>query len=280
MKTRITERDWEILSAYLDGELNAKDAARLESKLRGNADLRDALTELRRTRALLRSQPRLRAPRNFTLTPETAGVRQPVQPARRLSPVFGMVSAFASLLLIVVILGDMFISQPMGVSREMSSAPATYSDVQEVERMAEATSEGALPQEEAPQVLMEQAQPPAGAAEAPMDATSKAAQMPAEMPAAAEAYPYPAPASPSEMSMMVTGTFTLTEEVPEATPIAVAPTAGLDVQANEAAVEVGDESQPEQQGFFWNAWRLAELTLLLLVIATAFIAVRLRRAGN
>jgi anti-sigma factor RsiW len=165
MKTRITERDWEILSAYLDGELNAKDAARLESKLRGNADLRDALTELRHTRALLRSQPRLRAPRNFTLTQETAGIRQPVQPARRLSPVFGMVSAFASLLLIVVILGDMFISQPMGVSREMSSAPATYSDVQEVERMAEATSEGALPQEEAPQVLMEQAQPPAGAAE-------------------------------------------------------------------------------------------------------------------
>src|SRR5512139_3917367 len=96
MTTNITDRDWEDLSAYLDGQLGARDQRRLEDRLQRSADLRAALQDLRRTRAVLRSQTRLRAPRNFTLTPQAAGIRQTARPTSRLSPVFGMISALAS----------------------------------------------------------------------------------------------------------------------------------------------------------------------------------------
>ena len=66
MTTPISDRDWEAISAYLDGELNPKERARLDARLQANADLRAALEDLRRTRTVLRSQPRLHAPRNFT----------------------------------------------------------------------------------------------------------------------------------------------------------------------------------------------------------------------
>ena len=63
MMTRITHRDWEALSAYLDGQLNRKERDRLEARLKASAELQDALEQLRRTRSLLRSLPPMRAPR-------------------------------------------------------------------------------------------------------------------------------------------------------------------------------------------------------------------------
>ncbi len=113
MTTKITDRDWELLSAFLDEELGARDKARLESRLQTSADMRAALDDLRRTRILLRSQPRLRAPRNFTLTAESAGIRAAPRPAPRLSPIFGMVSALASFLFVAVVLSELVVNGPI-----------------------------------------------------------------------------------------------------------------------------------------------------------------------
>ncbi len=112
-------RDLELLSAYLDGQLNPSDSARLESRLASDESLRAALDNLRSTRSLLRQLPSRRAPRNFTLTPQMAGIKPPTP---RVVPVFRFATAIATFLFIItfVINGLIFI---MPLPR---SAPAAF----------------------------------------------------------------------------------------------------------------------------------------------------------
>jgi len=91
-------RDVELLSVYLDGQLNPSDSARLESRLASDPQLRAVMDDLRSARGLLRKLPQRRAPRNFTLTPRMAGLKAP-EP--RAYPAFRFVTALATLLLIV-----------------------------------------------------------------------------------------------------------------------------------------------------------------------------------
>lgn len=79
----LSSRDLELLSAYLDRQLNSVEQRRLEERMRLNPGLQNAFDELRRTRAMLRSLPKVRAPRNFTLTPA-------MLPARRRQMLWGL----------------------------------------------------------------------------------------------------------------------------------------------------------------------------------------------
>jgi hypothetical protein len=74
-KNRFTQTDIEQLSAYLDGELSAQEVERLEIRLSGDPALKSHWDELRATRTLVSALPRVKPPRNYTLTPEMAGVR-------------------------------------------------------------------------------------------------------------------------------------------------------------------------------------------------------------
>lgn len=103
MNSRISPRDQKNLCLYLDGQLTERKRIQVETRFRTDPAYREALDDLRRTRLLLRSLPRLRAPHNFTLSPATAGIPQP---SRRSYPIFGLVSALASLFLVLVIIGD------------------------------------------------------------------------------------------------------------------------------------------------------------------------------
>ena len=76
MDNRIKSQDWETLSAYLDGQLTPRELTHLETRLSSDPELRTALEELRQTRGVLRSLPKLRVPRNFTLSPEMVGIRR------------------------------------------------------------------------------------------------------------------------------------------------------------------------------------------------------------
>ena len=106
MNEKLTKRDWETISAYLDGQLSSKKLVRFETRLSQEPQLRLALDDLQKTRQVLRHAPRRRVPRNFLLTPQMAG-----QPRRlpRLAPAFGWVSAAATLLFAIVMVGDLFI---------------------------------------------------------------------------------------------------------------------------------------------------------------------------
>ena len=90
------QRDIELLSSYLDGQLSTADSARLEARLRTDPDLRSVLQDLRSARSLLRQLPMRKAPRNFTLTPKMVGKNPPLP---RSYPVFRFAATLASVLL-------------------------------------------------------------------------------------------------------------------------------------------------------------------------------------
>lgn len=123
MMREMMNRECEALSAYLDNELTSKERANLETRLQQDQDLRLALQELRRARIVLRSQPKMRAPRNFTLTPEMAGIQASKRPASRAYPFFRLASALATIALVLVLVGDFFSVKPAAAPIARSSAP-------------------------------------------------------------------------------------------------------------------------------------------------------------
>jgi anti-sigma factor RsiW len=129
MKANLSTRDYEQISAYLDGQLSIGERNRLEARLRTQPDLQVALDEMSRTRALLRQAPKRRAPRNFTLTPEmVAGI----SPRRRsvglfngsLFPALSFTSALATLALMISLAARLLPGPAMStMASPMASAP-------------------------------------------------------------------------------------------------------------------------------------------------------------
>jgi len=125
----MNERDLELLSAYLDGQLSPSDSLRLESRISSDPNLRIALNDLRATRSLLRQLPSRRAPRNFILTPQMAVIKPPTP---RAVPIFRFATALATFLFVIsfVINGLMTLSAsapnlaaaPLSASQESASA--------------------------------------------------------------------------------------------------------------------------------------------------------------
>ena len=70
----LSERDVELLSAYLDEMLSEAERQELEARLPQEAPLRDELLALRQTMRLVTDLPTLKAPRDFRLKPEQVGV--------------------------------------------------------------------------------------------------------------------------------------------------------------------------------------------------------------
>src|SRR5512134_4037606 len=129
----MNQRDLELLSSYLDGQLRPSDSARLERRLSADPNLRAVLDDLRVARGLLRRLPMRRAPRNFTLTPRMVGKNPPLP---RSYPAFKFVTALATLLLFFAMGANFLVPQlasqpPMfgmgggGAPEVMQAAPAT-----------------------------------------------------------------------------------------------------------------------------------------------------------
>jgi anti-sigma factor RsiW len=93
----MNQRDLELLSSYLDGQLKPSDSARLENRLKTDPQLASVLNDLRATRTLLRKLPARRAPRNFTLTRKMVGQNPPLPKAY---PFFRFAGALATLLFV------------------------------------------------------------------------------------------------------------------------------------------------------------------------------------
>lgn len=184
MTTRISSRDWEDLSAYLDGELTPRERSRLESRIEARAELRAALEELRKTRMVLRSQPRVRAPRNFTLTPQMVGMQMERRPSMGLFPVMRLTAVLASLLFLIIMLGDfLWLSQSMAMPVSMQeSAPLMAREVGETleEGVAEAPVEKTIPEEELEMPMALESEESLDVASEPAERAAPAPEMPAE----------------------------------------------------------------------------------------------------
>lgn len=99
---QITDRVWAQLSAYLDGELSGRELRQVRKKIQTDPLFQAALDQLKITKQILQSTPRIQAPRNFTLKPEMIGVgsKKPSFPGYRLA------AAAMSFLLVGVLLLD------------------------------------------------------------------------------------------------------------------------------------------------------------------------------
>lgn len=75
--SNLSERDLELLSAYLDGELSDQERHAIEQRLASEGELRRTLDDLRATVRLVGALPRLKAPRSFMLDPAIHGARVP-----------------------------------------------------------------------------------------------------------------------------------------------------------------------------------------------------------
>jgi anti-sigma factor RsiW len=273
MKTQITGREWEDLSAYLDGQLSPRQSARLEEKLQARADLRAALNELNQTRSVLRSQPAVRAPRNFTLTPKMVGARQAPPRSFQLFPAMRLASVLAVALFILVLAGDLLTGGrqpglvPVAYQPEQMSAPAVAleSAPEAAAVQTEAVMEAPAPTEAPAQAKM---------AEAPtqLPAPTMAAVIQQDAGTGAEAYPPPSEAFAASVPAL--------EETTATPPASPQPVAQLPQEANSAersALQGADASLHAGETA-WPGWRFLEIALALLVIVTIGLAFYLRRS--
>lgn len=169
----MNDRDLELLSSYLDGQLTPSDSARLESRLKSDGQLASTLDDLRAARTLLRQLPKRRAPRNFTLTRKMVGLNPPLP---RSYPAFRFATVVATLLFFFTFGINTFAPQlaqisPFGTGggapEIFSAAPAAAT---EAPVFAEAAATEA-PATEAP-----------AATEAPLQSSSDLAPLPTMMP--------------------------------------------------------------------------------------------------
>ncbi|MCC7362588.1 MAG: hypothetical protein IT317_24110 [Anaerolineales bacterium] len=112
-----SDRDFDLLSAYVDNQLPTADKAALEARLTVEPELRTTLRELRLTVRALRALPPVAVPRSFTLTPEQVGgpakgaalrvAKSAGPPRRALTPTLRLAAAFSALTLAVVVFADL-----------------------------------------------------------------------------------------------------------------------------------------------------------------------------
>jgi hypothetical protein len=122
MFNELRDHDWEMLSAYLDGQVSSSERAAVEMKLLSNAKLNDAFRSLQRTRLIIKETSLVKRRRNFYLSPEMV---KPI-PWVRLISVLNYSSLAVGLLAIMLFFMDI-VPAPGVVSKpaNISTAPAT-----------------------------------------------------------------------------------------------------------------------------------------------------------
>src|SRR4030042_1846406 len=160
MKNQITSRDYELISAYLDDQGGIQERVRLEARMKANPELQNEMHEMSKTRLLIRSLPKIRAPRNYYINAQTGVEPAQTRQALRLAPTFGIISAIASIILVLVIFGDKFLTPTSPVA--LAPAPLLTNETMAVQE--EAAQSGLS--ESSPTEL-----PPIAMMEAPVDAS-------------------------------------------------------------------------------------------------------------
>jgi hypothetical protein len=283
MTKNISMREWEALSAYLDGQLPVKERTRLESRLNQTPELRSALEDLRRTRSVLRSQPKVRAPRNFTLTPEMVGLR--ARPARRAPayPFFRLASALTAFLFLLVLVGDLTgLPARLGFGGTPQSAQVAMAPAAEPLESASGLSESYPEPTQAANQAFQAQSSQAENTEAPMmmmkvpTTPTPGAAATAEPPrAAAPVHPTPEGTPLGVAGGGLPPASSVTEAPPAAAAMIASPSPATEDHAYPAASQPA-ETQPAGS----SPLRAVEVVLALLAVASGLVAFLLRRAGS
>lgn len=122
LQSNLTERDIELLSAYLDSALTPAEQAEVEARLMTERELRRELEAMRQTVDLLGALPTLKAPRDFTLphtTPKPALAVKALPRAQRRRHITLWIGAAAAVF--VFIFGGALLLQS-AINRNLSSS--------------------------------------------------------------------------------------------------------------------------------------------------------------
>ena len=305
MTKHLSTQDFEILSAYLDGELTPQEQSRLEHSLGQRSDLQQALDELRRTRIILHSASRVHSPRNFTLTAEMVGGLKPAGKSFFAFNALRFSSALASILLVLSVIGEWFaFSGPLAAPVAMMSEPTS-------EAISLAPQTALLPAVTSESTGMRQIpteEPSAKALSAPEETTTPVGEVSALASPATESPPEESTTLNEPMlgSAMVAETPTLEAPPLEASPVLTetpmieafsadetpapelpellaqsAPTQETAADAGEALAMQPAEAEsaaPEENSHL--PWRLAQVILLVLALLSAsgaFIVYQINR---
>ena len=226
----------ELLSSYIDGEVSASEARRVEEHLDGCDECVAELESLRATAMLLSRLPVLETPRSYALTP--ADVEE-AAPRFRLPSIAaftgGFAPAVATALALVLVVGVALIALwSIGTGGGYQAA---------------APAPAAAPAAPAPQMAAPAPQVPmaaAPAAPAPQAAMPATAALPAAQPTtapapqSAPAVPAAAPAAPVPQAAPTSAAVMMAQEAPAATVAPAAPAAPAAAPASRAAQE-GEE---------------------------------------
>lgn len=276
-------RDWEALSAYLDNQLKPKDRVHLESLLAQSPELRSAFEELRRTRAVLRSQKRLRAPRNFTLTAEMAGIRRGIPPGARpinsSYPVLRLASVLATIFFIFITIGDLAV-------RMVAPAPMTVAVSQDQPIMAPFGMGGGGGGEEVPPAPAA-VEAPAMEAPAPVEEAAEVAPAPTQAALAqGEAFSAMASAVADQKAVVVTPLSPALTPTPAEAARLLVPGAAEAEEAAQPVENLASAEPAERQSSpaGWLSWlpllRIIQILLAMLAIGAGLAALYLRRSAR
>jgi hypothetical protein len=256
----------ELLSAAVDDALSPDERSSLEARLAHDAQLRLALVELRQARKGLSQLPRLRVPRNFTLTPELVGRRgaRPAYPRLRLA------TALAALAFALTFGMDSLLARSGVLPPGMPAASQAGALVAELSSDAA----GALPPEAA-----DVPQATEGVSEAPAEAERSAADALAEV--SPTALPTPEPA----LKAGAVGNES-TPEMPAAPAVSEpAPELAQEMEEQEEAPAEGFAAATQQRAPSWTERAAARplqalgVALGALTLILGAMAVRARRSA-
>ncbi len=140
MKEKRPTQDWFLLSAYIDGELTAREKENLEQRLKSDVGLREELEKLSAARSLIRTLPRKKTPRSFALTPEMAARRKSMPWAG----LFGFTSAITTIAAVILLIFQfapgLFTQAMPSIARDANSEVALL-------------AEEAVQKDEAPEII-------------------------------------------------------------------------------------------------------------------------------
>lgn len=122
MSVKLAQKDWILISAYLDGRLSSEHAAQVDARRSSDPTFDQACREMAYTRKLLKSLPSKRAPRNFTLSSEYA-----LKKVKKwgVHSYFGLASATAAFALVAVFAWTNFFGfRAKAVPEALMAAPA------------------------------------------------------------------------------------------------------------------------------------------------------------
>ena len=289
MNQKMSRHDWEALSAYLDGQLSAKELTRLQEKLSTSTELRETLSELRKTRQLLRSQPRIKPPHNFMLSRDMVGSRPEILPGWiRLTPALQFTSVIASVLLVLVFMGDLLALGPVNLGRTIALDYAPQA-MEVAEPLIEMDTEGLAIEEmlELPPAMMEKSiSGTPGPADLPEGESAMGQVQPAEKTSPAS----PILAAPAREEMESDTVRAPDASAPQPQVEAeLAPIQSTKIFPTEAVVllphleaAVSDELPPRESMRLadWVPWHVIEIFLVLLALISGLLAVYLRRVAN